>query len=200
MDKFPFEDQLVIDELVEYWQTGKAPVYLYGHIRDTSKPGGRQICLFFLKVYKDLYTGKRSQYAALSASEFKQFLEDEYHPLNKQREEWERLARAIREENERKARAEHEENERKARADFDALGKEMAKATTRKELIELGRKRVALAPYTGTSYVYENHCFRCKRHISSAIHARCPSCGWYICSCGACGCEWSDDWEGADRD
>ncbi len=82
-----------------------------------------------------------------------------------------------------------EENERKARADFDALGKEMVKATTRAELVELGRKRADLAAYTGVSYVYENHCWNCKKQISSAIDAQCSDCRFYICSsCGSCFC------------
>jgi hypothetical protein len=74
------------------------------------------------------------------------------------------------------------ERQVQARADFDALGEEMAKTTTREELVELGRKREDLAPYTGNSYVYENVCWCCGGRISSAIHARCPVCRWFICS------------------
>src|ERR1051326_8700277 len=120
---------------------------------------------FFRQVNEDLHTDK---FDGISAAEFRQFLVDEY-------------------------RREHEENERRARADFYALGKEMANATTRAELVELGRRRAELAPYTGVSYVYTNHCWKCKGPISSAIHARCSSCGWYICTCGACGCGNLDD-------
>ena len=82
-----------------------------------------------------------------------------------------------------------DEELRRARVDFEALGKEMAKATTRTELVELGRKRADLAPHTGVSYVYENYCWNCRGRISSTIHARCPVCRFYICSsCGSCFC------------
>jgi hypothetical protein len=37
-------------------------------------------------------------------------------------------------------------------------------------------------------YEYINHCFSCKKTITSTLNKRCPKCGWYICSCGACGC------------
>jgi hypothetical protein len=55
------------------------------------------------------------------------------------------------------------ERQARARANFDALGEEIAKATTRAELLELGRKRADLAPYTGVSYVYTSHCWNCKK-------------------------------------
>jgi hypothetical protein len=78
-------------------------------------------------------------------------------------------------------------NPDQARADFDVLGELMAETTDREELVTLGRKRADLAPYTGNSYVYKNHCWYDRHPISSAIHARCPYCGWYICStCGSC--------------
>lgn len=46
-----------------------------------------------------------------------------------------------------------------------------------------------LAPHTGVSHAYENHCWNCKAYISSAICTRCSVCGVYICSsCGSCFC------------
>lgn len=201
MDKIPFEEQRIIDELVGLWQTRYEPRDLLTHIRGTWKPGGGSVTMFFAQVRQDLRTDKHSEYAASSTFEFRQFLEAEYRRLdqaNTERQaeaqakaEAERKAQAIaeeREEQERRARI-REEHVRRARADFDALGNEMAKATTRAELVELGRKRADLAPYTGGSYVYENHCWKCHSDISSAIHARCRSCNWYICSlCGSCNC------------
>jgi hypothetical protein len=178
LDEISFEEQRVIDELVKLWQICYEPPDLLKHIRDTSKPGGRKITWFFALVRQDLCTGKGSKYTAFSASEFKQFLEDEYRRLNKEREE-----------NETRARAEREENERRARADFYALRKKMENATTREELIELGRQCAALAPYTGISFVYEKRCWNCGKRISLAIDARCPVCRCHICSsCGACFC------------
>jgi len=212
LDKIPFEERRVIDELVQFWQTGYEPHDLVIHIDRICGSWGSGIgTSFFRQVYKELRTGERSKYAAFSAIEFKQFLEAEYsqqariyakrlaqaqaeaeaeRQAQAKAEAERRVAEAKRraEEAKRQARA-REEYERKARAEFDDLGKEMAKATTRAELVELGRKRADLAPHTGASYVYENYCWNCAAHISSAIHAQCPVCEFYICgSCGSCLC------------
>ncbi len=32
------------------------------------------------------------------------------------------------------------------------------------------------------------HCYGCKADLDSKINIQCASCGWLICSCGACGC------------
>jgi hypothetical protein len=85
-------------------------------------------------VYRDLCSDRRIKYVGFSDSEFKQFLEIEYNQP-------------------------FVECQAQARADFDALGEEMAKATTREEFVELGRKREDLAPYTGICYPYENVCW-----------------------------------------
>jgi len=206
LEKIPLEEQRVIDGLVGLWQTRDEPRDLLTHISGTLKPGGYSVTFFFAQVRDDLRTDKHSKYAASSTFEFRQFLEAEYRRLdqaNTERQaqaqaeaqaqakaEAERQAQAIaeeREEQERRARI-REERVRRAKAAFDALGKEMEKATTtRAERVELGRKRADLAPYTGGSYVYEKHCWNCYSYISSAIHARCPGCRWYICSnCGSC--------------
>lgn len=73
-----------------------------------------------------------------------------------------------------------------AQAEFDAIGRKMAQVTSREALVQLGRKRASLAIALDMPISYENHCWQCKGHISSAIRARCPSCGRYICTCGAC--------------
>jgi hypothetical protein len=187
LDKIPFEEQRVIDELVGLWQTRYEPRDLLAHIRVTWKPGAGRVTWFFAQVRQDLLNDKHSNYDASSISQFKHFLETEYRRLDQLNTVRQAQAKT---DAEAQAKAkEQEEHERRAKADFDALGKEMAKATTRAELVELGRKREDLAPHTGDSYVYENHCYNCKRHISSAIHARCSVCGWYICSsCDSCGC------------
>ena len=202
MDNIPYEARYIIDGLVKLCQTCFEPRDLDLFIRRNGIDAS-----FFQQVYEDLHTDKRGKYTALSASEFKRFLEVEYGQQAKAHAEyraqyldtWFNQAKAGAERRaqekadaERQAQAkakEREEYKKKARADFDALGKEMANATTRVELVELGRKRTELAPYTGVSYVYENHCWNCKAHISSAIHAQCPDCTFYICgSCGACLC------------
>jgi hypothetical protein len=36
------------------------------------------------------------------------------------------------------------------------------------------------------------HCYNCKHHLDNTIDVECVGCGWIICSCGACGCGYSD--------
>ncbi len=212
LDKFPFEYDRVIDELVEFWQTHKEPSDLTAHIRSTLKQGCTSLTSFFAKVRDDLRTDKHSKYTASSAFEFRHILETEFLQLyrpyaeRQAKEEAERQEQAkaaevkrlakIKEEIERQAqiRAGIErqaknkaENERRVRADFDALGELMEKTIDRKELIELGRKRQDLAPYVGIKHPYENVCWKCRSRISSTIHIKCKVCGWYICNgCGSC--------------
>jgi hypothetical protein len=190
LDKIPLEEQRVIDGLVGLWQTHYEPRNLITHLDRLSGSWGSGIgASFFRQVYEDLRTNKRGKYTASSASEFKRFLEAEYRQLAKPHTE--RQAQAIaeyREWYERRAKA-HEEYVRMARAEFDALGKQMAKATSRAELIELGRKRADLALHTCDSYDYENVCWCCGGRISSGIHAQCKFCKYFICgSCGSCLC------------
>ncbi len=211
MDNIPFEDQLVIDELVEFWRTHNEPPDLFDHARSTLRQGCNSLTFFFLTVRSDLRTDKRNQYTASSALEFRQFLEVEcrrlYQPCAERQKAEAQGKEKEREERKRRfhdrfneawkamgKEKEREERKRRAREDFDALEIVMAKATTRAELVELGRKRAELVPYTGSKYVYENVCWCCHSRISSAIHARCPDCRWYICSsCGSCSrdCGWT---------
>ncbi len=79
------------------------------------------------------------------------------------------------------------ERQASASANFDALEEETEKASTREELVEPGRKRAALAPYIGVSYVSTSQCWNCEEPISSDIQVQCPGCRFYICSsCGSC--------------
>lgn len=212
MDKIPFEERRVIDELAQLWQTHYEPHDLITHIDRLYGTWGSGVgASFFRKVYEELRTDKLSNYAVFSASEFKQFLESEYSQQARayakeqaqaqEKAEAERRAQA-KAEAERRAQAkieaerqalaeakERQENERRARAEFEALGKEMERATNRAELVELGRKRTDLARHTNISYVYQAPCWNCGTHISSAIHAQCPVCLYYICgSCSRCFC------------
>lgn len=76
----------------------------------------------------------------------------------------------------------------KAQAEFNDLGTEMSRIQSRDRAIAISRRRAELARMIGYNFSYENHCWRCKEDISSAINVRCPVCRWYICTCGACGC------------
>jgi len=198
-DNIPLEEQRVVDELVVFWQTRYESRDLVTHLDRLSGSWGSGIgASFFQKVYEDLRINERGKYTASSASEFKRFLEAEYNQQAKVYAEHQAQAQekadAERQFQAQAKAKEREEFKRRARADFDALGKKMAKATTRAELVELGRERTKLALYAGFSYVYTNHCWNCHSVISSEINARCPDCKFFICSsCASCFCNKTDN-------
>ena len=35
------------------------------------------------------------------------------------------------------------------------------------------------------------YCHSCKKLISTVTHSKCRECGWIICDCGACGCNYN---------
>lgn len=35
------------------------------------------------------------------------------------------------------------------------------------------------------------HCYSCQCSLDSSINLECGTCGWILCTCGACGCGWS---------
>jgi hypothetical protein len=45
--------------------------------------------------------------------------------------------------------------------------------------------------------VYRNHCYSCKRPLSSLTETECGDCRWLVCSCGACGCGYAGHSEAA---
>lgn len=51
-------------------------------------------------------------------------------------------------------------------------------------------------PYSGTSTSSRarriTHCYSCKNNLDNAIDTECNACHWIVCSCGACGCGYSD--------
>jgi hypothetical protein len=203
-DNIPFEEQCLIDELVEFWRTHDEPRDLDTHLRGTLKPGHYSAAWFLFEVRDDLRTDKHSKYAASSTFEFRQFLEAKYRRVAKPY--LERLARdrafdEAQAETERQARVkaeakEREENQRWLRDYSDDIRKEMAKTTDREKRIELGLKLNAITPYTGVSYVPERHCKNCSTGISSAINPRCPSCKGYIClNCLSCFCDLGNEME-----
>jgi hypothetical protein len=42
--------------------------------------------------------------------------------------------------------------------------------------------------FSGAEQQRSTHCYSCKAHLDSRMNIQCASCGWLICSCGACGC------------
>jgi hypothetical protein len=166
LDNIPLEDQLVIDELVDFWQTHSEPLNLFEHARSTIRHRCNSLTFFLLTVRDDLRTDKCSKYPASSGSEFRQFLESEYCRLYqpcKERQQAEAQART--------------EKEKKVRADIDAAARVIVIATTPTEPVELGPKRKR----------YENICWRCHTPVTSDNNKRCRDCGWFICSyCESC--------------
>lgn len=178
-DNFPFKEQRVIDELVEFWQTHNEPRDLTARICDTLNLGSTSVTSFLAKVRDDLRNNKHSNYTATSASEFRQFLEDEYRPyaerhakrqaqleagakafdeahatewaedMMKAELECQAQAKAAEAKRLAEAQAKRDEYVRKARAEIDVLGMLMVKTPDPNKRRELGRKRVALAQSIG---------------------------------------------------
>lgn len=191
MDNIPLEVQLLINELVEFWQTNNEAQGLIDRIRSAPFQGCLNLTFFFLSVRNDLRKDKPSRYyAASSASEFKQLLEDEYrirYQMFIDGKKVEAQAKVKAERQEREKTRIQEERQRRARAEFDALGRQMRQATSRADRVKLARKREELAQYTGDAYINDKWCWNCRHDISSAINAKCH-CGWYICGyCDSCG-------------
>lgn len=36
------------------------------------------------------------------------------------------------------------------------------------------------------------NCYSCKASLDNSINFECSACNWIICSCGACGCGWTE--------
>ena len=64
MDNIPSKDQLVIDELVEFWQTNTEPLNLVERTLSTMRHGSPILTFFLLTVRDDLRNDKRRKYAA----------------------------------------------------------------------------------------------------------------------------------------
>jgi len=75
----------------------------------------------------------------------------------------------------------------------------LAEAESRRKRQELEKKHRAFLEslninYSGVSFVTEGkhprvtHCWNCKNPLDNSIDLECKSCGWILCSCGACGC------------
>lgn len=170
-DDISYEYRKIIDDLVEFQRTRCEPRYLAIRIEKLFSPQGYKVgAIFFRKLLGELHTSK---YEAHSESVFRKGIEKRFNQLLQQhfKQRAENLLQA----------------QEEARKRFGILGKEMAQATAREKRVEIARERAILAPSTGDYFPYENHCWHCPSDISSAIHARCPNCRWYICgSCGSC--------------
>lgn len=70
-----------------------------------------------------------------------------------------------------------------------ALKRQEIEARHRHRLQEIG------LPYKGTqqrsSDLRWTHCWSCKSLLTNATELECSACGWILCKCGACGCDYS---------
>jgi len=77
--------------------------------------------------------------------------------------------------------------------------KDIMEAESKKKRQELEKKHRTFLEskniiYRGVSCVSEKkhtrvtHCWNCKNPLDNSIDLECKSCGWILCSCGACGC------------
>ena len=95
--------------------------------------------------------------------------------------------------------AEREEAERLAAEREEVARKEMERLLNRspeerhKERIEnLGLEYLGVRPATHSpSRRRITHCYSCNVHLDNSVDSECISCGWILCSCGACGCGYS---------
>ena len=107
LGEIPFEEQRVIDELVEFWQNRSQPPDLAAHIYNLSGVWGNDRGADFIRsVYVNVRTGK-NRYKYAFAFEFKQFLVSVYYKqaidqMVKERWEEEKREEKMRE-NKRKA-------------------------------------------------------------------------------------------------
>ena len=50
---------------------------------------------------------------------------------------------------------------------------------------------VMLRPYAYAKRKQRHtHCYKCKQDINSIDFSICKKCGWILCTCGACGCNY----------
>lgn len=63
---------------------------------------------------------------------------------------------------------------------------------------ECGKEAIRYKGYSGYrcqfcgADFYINHCWKCGSSVDSRVMARCRTCGYYVCNCGACSSTCSD--------
>lgn len=68
-----------------------------------------------------------------------------------------------------------------------------SRANLKKYIIESGLQNDSLdftVKRYSRMYFRTTHCFRCQTRLVSTISNECGSCGWILCACGACGCNY----------
>ena len=61
----------------------------------------------------------------------------------------------------------------------------------RKKVIEAGKQYLGVRPARRAKHSRVAKCYSCKSPLDNSIDIECSSCGWILCTCGACGCGYS---------
>lgn len=89
--------------------------------------------------------------------------------------------------------------ERNAKEEAENLRRAVEEEERRQETIArhkayLEKHGKKYAGVTESSMLHRvTHCYACMKHLDSDVSIECNTCGWLICSCGACGCGYKND-------
>lgn len=97
-------------------------------------------------------------------------------------------------EEQRRNAAERRATSEKYLAELEAVRKERERFASlpltekHKEILaRLGLPYKGLRPAT-PRFRRVTHCYACKDHLDNSVDIECVTCGWILCTCGACGC------------
>lgn len=71
---------------------------------------------------------------------------------------------------------------------LDGVRRIKAEQRHREFLASLGAHDNGVSPVTTIKKHRTPHCYKCKYLLDNSIDIECNTCGWIVCSCGACGC------------
>ena len=65
---------------------------------------------------------------------------------------------------------------------------ELIQERHRLKVVESGKQYLGVRPARKVKFNRVARCYSCKSTLDNSINMECSSCGWILCSCGACGC------------
>ena len=65
---------------------------------------------------------------------------------------------------------------------------ELIQERHRLKVVESGKQYLGVRPARKVKRNRVARCYACKSTLDNSINMECSSCGWILCSCGACGC------------
>ncbi|WP_426148771.1 UvrD-helicase domain-containing protein [Polaromonas sp. DSR2-3-2] len=65
---------------------------------------------------------------------------------------------------------------------------ELIQERHRLKVVESGKQYMGVRPVRKGRFNRVAKCYACKSPLDNSINMECSSCGWILCSCGACGC------------